>query len=649
MIYKIFTIVLLCSFAIFSQNIEDNLLSKINNADELGKIEIYNKLCWKLRSNDQAKSIRYGNEAVKLITKINKPKLYSKTYNFLGVTYRNSGNYGKALFYYTKALNNALEYSDSIQIAYSHNNLGGIYRLQGNNPLALEHMLIALKYFENINNQAGIGFCAINIGIVYLNEGSFPQALKFLNYSLEVRKKLNYQQGIALSLNQIAIVHTKMKDYDKAIEYYKELLSLFTKLNDRKGIAACYEGFSTINYEEGNYSASLKNILTSKNMLEQVKDKVGIIRNYGKMALIYARLKNFSLGKESLNKTKVGVKELNIEVAYVKLYKTQSDFYEIVKDYKKAYFFHKKYLTLKDSIFSKKNTQLLVAIQSNFELAKKEKENRLLKKESQLRLTERNYLFSISVLGIILIFVIFIRFRRNKKLSEELKIANATKDKFFNIIAHDLRNPFNTSAAFVDLLISDYDKLSDDEKKEILREIKNSFGKNVSLLENLLEWSLLQRERIQFSPKDISLTKLINDVISSQIETARTKNVFLQSDLANIDCSCDENMLRTALRNLISNAIKFTQNKGSVKIKLYKSEDSIVIQVTDTGIGIEKVNIPKLFKIEEKYTTRGTNNEPGTGLGLILCKEFVELNGGTLTVESELNVGSTFTITLPTA
>jgi len=644
MLFRVLIFIILPSISIFSQNIEERLLSKIDTAGNIQKIEIYNQLCWKLRSNDISKAINYGDKAVDLITKINKPQLLSKSFNFLGVAYRNSGNYSHALFYYTKALNNALQYSDSIQIAYSHNNLGGIYRLQGNNPVALEHMLIALKYFEGTNNQSGIGFCAINIGIVYMNEGNFQKSLKYLNYSLKVRKRLNYQKGIALTLYQIAQVYMQMKKYSIALQYYKKLLSIFTKINDTRGIAACREGFATINYKQGHYKSALKNILQSKNILGKINDKVGIIRNYGKMALIYARLKNFALGKKLLDSALVGVKKLNIEVAYLDILKTQAEFYGIEKDFKKAYIFQKEYASLSSSIYSKESTRRLVSLQSNFELQQKEKENLILKKEAQLRLNQRNDLFIIIILVLILILVIFVRSRNQKRLSKDLKVANETKDMFFNIIAHDLRNPFNTSMAFIDLLLKDYDTFSDKEKIEILNETKNSFGKNISLLENLLEWSLLQRDKISHSPKTNNLKNLIEKITTSQKETAQIKNIDLQLNLENIEYICDENMMQTAIRNLISNAIKFTQTNGKIKIKLYKANNEIKIQINDSGVGIEKENIQKLFKIEEKQTQRGTNNEPGTGLGLILCKDFVEKNGGTLSVESEINAGSTFTI-----
>ena len=647
MLFRVLIFIILLPFTVFSQNIEQELLSKLQSADNLKKIEIYNQLCWKLRSNNISKAIEYGDKAIDLITKINEPKLLSKSFNFLGVAYRNSGNYSKALFFYTKALNNALQYSDSIQIAYSHNNIGGIYRLQGNNSVALEHMLIALKYFEETNNQSGIGFCTINIGIVYQNEGNYKKSLKYLNYSLDVRRRLDYKQGIALTLYQIAMVYRRMKKYSVSLRYYKELLSLFTKIKDTRGIAACREGFSTINYEQGHYQSALKNILLSKNILEKINDKVGIIRNYGKMALIYARLKKFSLGKKLLDSALTGVKKLNIEVAYLDMVKTQAEFYGIEKDYKKAFSFQKKYAALSHSIYSKESTRRLVSLQSNFDLQQKEKENLILKREAQLRLNQRNDLFIIIILVLILILVIFMRSRNQKRLSKDLKIANETKDKFFNIIAHDLRNPFNTSMAFIEMLINDFNNLSDKEKIEILNETKISFGKNVLLLENLLEWSLLQREKISYSPKLTNLTNLIDETVAAQRETAKMKNIDLQLDLETVETNCDKNMMRAAIRNLISNAIKFTDQKGKITIKLSKTKDNIIIKIIDSGVGIDKENIPNLFKIEKKLTTRGTNNEPGSGLGLILCKDFVELNNGTLTVESEINVGSIFTISFP--
>jgi signal transduction histidine kinase len=240
------------------------------------------------------------------------------------------------------------------------------------------------------------------------------------------------------------------------------------------------------------------------------------------------------------------------------------------------------------------------------------------------------------------------------KYATELHELNQSKDKFFSIISHDLKGPFNAIMGFSDILTTEWTDYSDEERRHFIRNIHTSAKNTFRLLENLLEWAMAQTGKLTFNPVPFDLSVIANEVVILMREQAENKQIKLFTAINfNTIVLADENMIRTILRNLVSNAIKYTQEGGQVKILgneiAATSEKPAMIQVCvhDTGIGIDPKILPKLFRIDEKVRSSGTAQEKGTGLGLILCRELIEKNGGKIWVESELDHGSRFCFTVP--
>ena len=225
---------------------------------------------------------------------------------------------------------------------------------------------------------------------------------------------------------------------------------------------------------------------------------------------------------------------------------------------------------------------------------------------------------------------------------------NATKDKFFSIIAHDLRNPISSFMQGTDLLVNDYDLLEEKERNDIVQSMHQSSKGLLNLLENLLTWSRSQTGKISNKPDITDIYPIIMNNISLLELQANNKGITLISNSKERTYGYfDVNMINTVLRNLISNSIKFTNKDGTITIGSKTNGKELIIWVQDTGVGISKEVAGKLFKIASGHTTRGTADEKGTGLGLVLCKELVEKNNGKIWVESELGVGTKFIVTLP--
>jgi signal transduction histidine kinase len=233
--------------------------------------------------------------------------------------------------------------------------------------------------------------------------------------------------------------------------------------------------------------------------------------------------------------------------------------------------------------------------------------------------------------------------------AEELKNLNATKDKFFSIISHDLRNPFNNLLGLSQQLLANMDKYSSDEIRERISLIKESSKRGCELLENLLEWSRSQSDCIQFNSAALNILDVIQEcflVLENQIANKRI--ILINEVDKEIVVNADYDMLKIIIRNLITNAVKYSNpgSKVTIKSELNRANE-IEISVIDEGVGISEEEMTKLFKIENKHSELGTSNELGTGLGLILCKEFIEKHNGKIWVESKLNSGSTFKFSLP--
>jgi PAS domain S-box-containing protein len=230
----------------------------------------------------------------------------------------------------------------------------------------------------------------------------------------------------------------------------------------------------------------------------------------------------------------------------------------------------------------------------------------------------------------------------------KLKELNAIKDKFFSIIAHDLRGPFNGLFGLLDMVREDFDEIGVDEVKENL-ELMNEILRNLfQLLEDLLEWGRIQRNVFDFSPANENISQTIKNVVDLYSINATNKGINLILDIpANLFVEFDKKMISTVVRNLLTNAIKFTEPRGTIKITAKDDVHRIIISVEDTGVGISNNNLHRLFNLTEYFSTKGTNNESGTGLGLILCKEFIEKHNGKMTVETELKKGSIFSFSIP--
>ena len=254
------------------------------------------------------------------------------------------------------------------------------------------------------------------------------------------------------------------------------------------------------------------------------------------------------------------------------------------------------------------------------------------------------------LLSILTLVLINTRFRASQiqMLNGKLEKLNIDKDRFISILGHDLKNPFSNILGFSEILTDEINSLNSDEIKEIAGNINKSARITNNLLEGILMWARTQQGSIPFNPQNLSLSATCENILENLNPNAKAKNITIShSATEHITVFADDDMLKAILRNLVSNAIKFTNKNGAININATQTDSNVTISISDNGIGIKPNNLVKLFDISEVLSTTGTAKETGTGLGLLICKEFVGKHQGKIWVESEVGKGSDFKFTLP--
>jgi signal transduction histidine kinase/tetratricopeptide (TPR) repeat protein len=651
--------------------------------DILGVAQTLNNIALVYKNNNNFDSaLEYFNKSLFNYYQIGNLSYIANSINQIGSIYKKQNKYDLALKNYLDALRIKQELGDENNTASILTNIGIIYSDINNYPRALESYTKSLEIKRKFGIKKDISYSLHIIGNTYVKLRKYDQALNYFNEALALRQEIGDKVNIANSLKSIGNTYLKLKDYHKSISFLNDALKIRDEIGDIKGVSDILNDIGNFYNKTNNQEKALEYFQRTIETSLKTGDKYLIALCYRKIAVIYNNQKNFVEGKDLLYKSlQIGQDIGNLELiknAHFELYR----YYKLTSNSDKALDSYIHFTEFKDSIINKINSQRLIEIQMNFELeesynqlTKIEDEITELTAEKQIKDLElrkqknvRNYLIIIVLItlsSIALIYNLFLNKRKtnsllkdkikeadfsNKKLQESednLKILNATKDKFFSIIAHDLRNPFNALHGLTKHLMNNFDEFDSNEIKQFIEIIYNSADDQLELLENLLYWSRTQRGKIQFTPQEIDLNDIIQKNFDLVKMNAQRKKINLISDLnSKYKITADYDMIMAIIRNLISNAIKFSNKDSFIKLSVRDLKDFTEISVIDNGVGISQENIQRLFRIDVNYTTTGTSEEQGSGLGLILCKEFVETHNGKIWVESILDKGSIFKFTI---
>lgn len=643
----VITLLFLLSVSVSAQSF-DSLLTAIDSFPLNKQLEILRDECWNNRSKNPQYALECGKKGLEVAKRMNNKSSEAELNNFMGVIQRNLGNYVNALRFYNTALELAEEIGDSVQIAYSYNNIGGAYRLERNYTLALENIFRALRIFEKLNMPEGVAYCTINIGIIYRMQSNFDLARKYFERTIAIREEIGDEFGKAVALNQIAEIFYDQRKLDEALESYQELRKLYEALDETKGIASVIGGMGGIKYLQGKYNEAKRYRKESLRLQRQIQNAEGIVINLNQLALISAQDNLIAEGDELLDEAHRICLESNNLNLLIEHYRTRAEYNRIRGDYEEALEFYKRHTQLKDSIAIDQRIDAIAAMEAIHRVDLANKENRILTQENELRSRQNTFLLILAIVLVLFISYGITKYYQNKKLTRQLEELNATKDKFFSIIAHDLKNPFNNLLGYSEMLAQDFDEMTEEEKHEAIRDFNSSSKKLLLLVENLLDWARANIGALKFEPEYFEMKKALEDVVDLYSSNIRNKNLKVNFDMpADSKVYTDTDFFYLVARNLIHNAIKFSETNGEVKLVVKEEKNHYQIDFIDNGVGIEREKISGLFELGKSSSSDGTSNETGSGLGLILVRDLVTKWGGKIFVESEPGKGSKFSITIP--
>jgi len=520
----------------------------------------------------------------------------------------------------------------------------------------------ALDQAEQTHDSILLAKVTLNLGMVYDELEDYDEAITFFQKALKISQSIKDSSVIAKTYQNIAISYQNKKDLTKALEYNEKANELAILKKDTTMIIDVINNFGTIAYDQKNLVKSLDYYSKALNLYQTIKDRKGIALAYNNIGLVYLDKNEYEKSIDYFNKSLTLAKELKMHSFIGTIYSNLTIYYEQKKDFKKAFYCYDRFNAISDSLAGEKKNKMIYQIQAKYKLGKNTRELEALKVKSQSQQdiihTAKSfqvYLALITILVLVLMFATFYLLFKEKKLAAELKVKtnelyelNASKDKFFSIIAHDLKNPFNVLVSYTSILKTDLNLFSQEQLEQIISDLNEASENGYNLLQNLLLWTRSQTNRIHILKKNFILADIFKEVkaLAELNLTDKEQTLSLEID-PNLAVYADKDMVSVVLRNLVFNAIKFSVKGSDIYLKASLTGKTVRVDVIDSGIGIAEETIGKLFAIDKNTSTQGTEGEPGTGLGLVLCKEFIEKNDGSIWVKSTLGKGSVFSFELP--
>ena len=620
---------------------------------------------------DSSKSIAFTNEAIQLAEQqgdlaVKAAAVYRKAeccYYF--------DDYNQALTHYQHALDLFTEVGDSVNMGEALNGIGLAYYFKSEYNMAVGHFYRALSCFEQTGLKGNAANIYSNLGMVSSRIGDYKKAIENYTQAAGLNGEIKDTASLAVNYNGLGVSYYNLAQYDSSKVYYNKALDLFRLLKNQKREAIALNNIANIYVNVGD-SLELaldyyQRAIQVFNGLNDMRSKAFVLEGLG---CVYRELGNhrraISTFEESLALA---------EKHHFGFYIRQLNYHDLALTYERmnrmqdAYRSFKLYSQYKDSLLQEERTNQVAELEKKYQTQQKEAQIQRLnasREIDQLRLKRNEELRIFGVVTILLLLIgvsvvtaaYFNKKRTNKLLSEknlhieeqrrELEKLNASKNKFFSIIAHDLKNPFHTVLGFSYLMDKEYDRFSETEKRKYASEINKSANAIFRLLQNLLDWARSQTESLKYNPQPIDFEELYQDIHALLMPLAEQKQIQLSAEIpGRLVVFADPVMLETILRNLISNAIKFTHENGWVKTNVKEGAARVEICVEDNGVGISPGDLGNLFRIDSKVKRKGTKQEDGTGLGLVICSEFVKKNGGTIWAESQPGKGSRFYFTVP--
>lgn len=654
-------------------------------------IQSYLSIAETYDSSDEVESaIAYHKKALILIEQIGDPTRIAAELESLSKDERKLGLYGPALENAKRALQIQETLKNDHRVARLLLEISSTYRKLSSYDAALEYSVRALKIYARDDDLNGIASASNELGLLYSRLRQYNDAAKYYNKTLILGLEEIDPKYRAAAFRGMAVVAQNADDLDKALEYAKASEKIYIETRSDHGTATVNRTIGRIYENINEPEKALKAYMIALKYSRAIDNRWSEASSLIHIGKLQFRLKNKKVGKNNVLKGLNIAKELSAKSLLVNSYAALMRMEESQGNYKPAYVYSKRHISISAEINQEEITQRIAELQIVHETEKHERQIDMLKDQSQINELElgrqsaelevlnkqktiselqlererfiRTMFLGFSILVVLALVLLYNRFRYTKQrqmmLNEKnnqiesknskLEDLNATKDRFFSIIAHDLRGPVSSLVSLTQMLEDNFDSYNKEEIKKYISAVNSSSTQTHKLLDDLLEWAIQQLRNTDPVPRIHLISDICVSVKNTLAVLAEVKEIEI---INNIDPSLtiygDRNMITTVVRNLVANSIKFSEHKGTINLYASDNDNEITIHVKDEGVGMDKKQIKHLFQIDKMMSRRGTNGEKGTGFGLALCKDLIEKNNGTISVSSEKSIGSDFRFTLP--
>lgn len=649
--------------------------TELKDTSQIAK-SYYNISLAYFKKSDFEKTELLLKKAIRLNLLIQAENEIAKCYHALSDVLVTRQEFENALQLNNQALRTFLKLNDTIGLINSYNKIGNNNFYQEKEKESLVNFIRALKLSEQINNKSEIANCFINISNVLNTQQRFKDAIVYLNKSLTIYESENNIVYKAICYNNIAANYIELDNLSEALRYLNKSLETYKKIDDLKGQAAANLNLGIVSSKAENDDKAINYYNNALNINKSLKDEKRIALCLANLSLSYIKIKNYDAAISVCNQGLKNSETANSYSLKTIFYSSLSETYEKLGDYKKSLESYKLVKKIADSLSADDNRKQILDLEAKYQSKNKEAEinnlnkNLLLKSaEIEKRRNAQLFFILITVFGLLFGFVFYrlykIKYHSESLLAKynielesknetilksesDLKELNATKDKFFTIISHDIKNPLSAYRSITKMLSKSFYEISEEKKFEYINSLYASSENLYDLLQNLLLWSTSQSGLMIFKSQELDISIIAHKVATIMQDAADKKKLYIDILIPDKTyAKGDVNMISIIMLNLLTNSIKYSHESATIKIASKIKSNYVVISFQDTGIGISAIDLKKLFKVDEDHKSIGNSSEKGTGIGLILCQEFITKNGGEIWAKSDLNHGSTFYISIP--
>ncbi len=583
-----------------------------------------------------------------------------------------------ALEYIYKKPDSAIFYIDSLRIigeryknlkalAMASNRKGVYYMATGEYPIAVASLSKARQFYSSLNDTIGLAGVYNNLGANDFYMKDYTSSLS--NYKIGLSKLDRYKNPEIYSIfvANLSEVYREMNKIDSAFVYAEQGIEMAKRLRDDRRLSIAYFNMGAARFKGKRYPEALS-------YLNQALGYDRIPLQYELQSKIYkvgslVALDRLGEAKEQLEGLEEKAVESKDKAVLMQLYQVKRDFYQNSGRFEDALLYARKYQELGAEIHSLDQTKIRENLKVRFDISQKNNENNLLRRDAELNTlkmkNQRNIIWGVGIfIFVLLVLLLFMsrlydinrkantQLRSKSKLldrdNKNLEKINIQKNNLFSIVAHDVKSPLGAIMTSINMLRDNINDFSQQELNLLTSELSRQAESLYDLLDNVLTWAKSQMEGYRFNRKSIFIFKLINELVAVEEHAILKKEIkFINEIPPEFELWADAQVLEVVLRNLVNNAIKFTPPGGTVKVEVEKNDIETRISVIDNGLGMCQEKIDRIFVKRERYTRKGTGDEEGNGIGLILCSEISNAMGSGIEVKSTVGRGSVFTLIIP--